>query len=702
MWWRACPSANVGVRTGGGLLVLDIDPRNGGDEALRALLAKHGPLPVTPTVITGGKGQHFYLSFDGSLSSKTGLFRGIDVKADGGYVVAPPSFHIKGERYRWEHGRSIDDVVVQPAPSWVIEAMRARRVSVETKAVLAGGRNNRLMSLAGRLRRDGAEKDSIYEALRLENSRSCRPPLEVSEVAAIAASASRYAAGGESSGVADLLRTSGIESLTEDSSTKDREHAVKCLSVGAAKLDPLQRVLLRSELVERFAMPAPVADAVVAKGKREATKQQGTAMLFVDPEPWPSPVDGASLLEEICRTVTRHVVLPSHSAVAVALWILHTHALEAAQITPRLAVVSPEKRCGKSTLLKLLAALVWRPLPAANITAAVLFRAIETLGPTLLVDEADTFLRDRDDVRGVLNAGHDRQMAKVLRCVGDEHEPRVFGVWAPVAFAGIGKQHDTLMDRSIVLSMKRRSTTEPIAQFRRHEREALGELQRRCVRWARDSVERLQSTKVVSPPGLDDRAADNWEFLFAIAQVAEGPWPERAHAAALGLSGAERAEEGDTHGEQLLSDIRSIFEELGSPLPAKTVLDRLLAMEERPWSEANHGRPLTAAQLGKRLCRFGIRSHTARFGEAAPRSYFRPDFEDAFSRYQTRPGATSATRAECQGKSSDLEASHLRVVTDAETGSVNDFSDVTGVTDVDAVEESYLVAERQGIQRFGS
>jgi putative DNA primase/helicase len=703
MWWLASPNANVGVRTGNGYLVLDIDPRNHGHQMLESLLAKHGPLPVTPTVRTGGGGHHFYLSFKGSLACKTALFRGIDVKADGGYVVAPPSVHFKGGRYSWEPGRSLDEVLIQPAPEWLLTEMQVGRAAAKSNGVPAGGRNNRLMSLAGRLRRDGADEDAIRDALRVENSLVCQPPLDPSEVAAIASSVCRYPVGAESSSVADLLRAAGIDALTEESSTKDREGAIKRLNLGAAKLDPLQRAFLRSELVDRFALPAPVADAVVAKPRGNDAKQQGSSVLFVDPEPWPTPVDGAPLLNEIYRAVTRYVVLPPQSAVAVACWVLHTYTLEAAQITPRLAIVSPEKRCGKSTLLKLLAALVWRPLPAANITAAVLFRAIETLSPTLLVDEADTFLRDRDDVRGVLNAGHDRQIAKVLRCVGDDHEPRVFGVWAAVAFAGIGKQHDTLMDRSIVLSMKRRATSEPVAQFRRRQREELGELQRKCVRWARDSLEQLQSVKVVSPPGLDDRAADNWESLFAIARVAGAMWPERAHAAALGLSGAERAEEGDTHGEQLLSDIRAIFDEGGSRLPAKTVLDRLLAMDERPWSEANRGRPLTAAQLGKRLGRFGIRSHTARTGDSTARSYFRADFEDAFSRYQSRPTATPVTRLELQDKPSGSEASHLRVVTDADIHeSLNELSDVTDVTDVDGVEQSYLEAERAAIQKFGS
>lgn len=148
-------------------------------------------------------------------------------------------------------------------------------------------------------------------------------------------------------------------------------------------------------------------------------------------------MDGAALVAEIERTIAAYVILPPHGAVALALWVLHTHAFDAASSSPRLAIVSPEKRCGKSTVLKLLHALVRRPLAATNITAAALFRTIEAHQPTLLVDEVDTFLRDREDVRGVLNAGHERVSAKVVRCVGDDIDVRMFDVWAPVALAGI-------------------------------------------------------------------------------------------------------------------------------------------------------------------------------------------------------------------------------------------------------------------------
>ena len=96
------------------------------------------------------------------------------------------------------------------------------------------------------------------------------------------------------------------------------------------------------------------------------------------------------------------------AATALALWTLHAHAHAQFTVSPVLSLVSPEKRCGKTTTLYVLGALVPRPPPASNMTTAALFRAIDRYRPTLLIDEADTFLEQNEELRGVLNSGHSR------------------------------------------------------------------------------------------------------------------------------------------------------------------------------------------------------------------------------------------------------------------------------------------------------
>jgi putative DNA primase/helicase len=93
------------------------------------------------------------------------------------------------------------------------------------------------------------------------------------------------------------------------------------------------------------------------------------------------------LIDHLVRAISAHVKLSEAAAVAVALWCLHAHVFEAATISPRLAITSPEKRCGKTTLLRVVQGLVPKPLYAANITAAALFRTVEAARPTLLIDE---------------------------------------------------------------------------------------------------------------------------------------------------------------------------------------------------------------------------------------------------------------------------------------------------------------------------
>ena len=134
----------------------------------------------------------------------------------------------------------------------------------------------------------------------------------------------------------------------------------------------------------------------------------------------------------------RHIILAKHEATAVSFWTMHTHALEYAEHSPRLNILSPAKRCGKTTLLNTVSAIVYRPLHTESITIASLFRVVEKFHPTLLIDEVDSFLKDNEEMRGLLNAGHGR-FGQVIRTVGEDFEPRRFSVWGAVALTGIGR-----------------------------------------------------------------------------------------------------------------------------------------------------------------------------------------------------------------------------------------------------------------------
>src|SRR4029077_3535476 len=291
------------------------------------------------------------------------------------------------------------------------------------------------------------------------------------------------------------------------------------------------------------------------------------------------------LLEELERFFCRFIVLPEGASIALTLWTLQAHAHAAFDISPLLVLSSPEKRCGKTTALALLGKVVPKALPASNITPAALFRAVESLAPTLLIDEADSFLREREELRGILNSGHTRSTAFVVRTVGDTHEVCFFSTWAPKVIALIGRLSSTLEDRSIVIPMRRRAPSERVERLRLDRLGEIADIPRRAARWSGDHLEELRRADPETPPGLHDRAADNWRPLLAIADVAAGTWPERARRAAILLSGGEAGEDSSVR-VQLLTDLRDASQRRGADrLFTDAMLEDLVDREDRPWAE---------------------------------------------------------------------------------------------------------------------
>jgi hypothetical protein len=488
--------------------------------------------------------------------------------------------------------------------------------------------------------------------------------------------------------VDSVLAASGIAKLGSGATSAQLEAALRALSGQATGLDAVRASVLRERAIQALKAvgiesPARLVDSALGVARDSAGGDgAGGAVLFPQLEPWATPVYGPDILNEIEDVIRCFVVLSPEAAVAIALWILHTHAVDAAQITPRLAILSPTKRCGKSTMLKLLGTLVHKPLTAANLTAAALFRGIEAYEPTLLVDEADTFLEGREDLRGVLNAGHDRQSATVLRCAGEELEPRLFRVFAPVAIAAIGRLPDTLMDRSIVIEMRRKTGSERVDRFTRGEREGLARVPRRCARWVVDNLEALRAARPKPITEIDDRAADNWEALLAIADLAGEDWPARARAAAKALSGARaEAEESEDLAVQLLSDVRIVFTESGDQrLTSKSLTSALAALEGRPWAEISRGRPITDRLLARLLGRFRVKPKSIRVGDSTPKGYLLDDLTDAFARYLATPAATSATTSKSLMNGANPPPPRALDVADAESAETSwEFADVADV-----------------------
>jgi len=368
-----------------------------------------------------------------------------------------------------------------------------------------------------------------------------------------------------------------------------------------------------------------------AKRPTENAALQGSAIMLPEIELWPDSVSGAHTLNEIAEAHLRYVALPPGGSDVLALWCAHCHLFGAFVCSPRLNISSPERGCGKTTLRDVVSLFVPRPVLTENLSVAVLFRLVHAYSPVILADEYDAWLKDNEELRGLLNAGH-RRDAKVYRCEGDRHEVRGFYAYTPAVLCGIGALPGTLHDRAIVVRLERAKEKE---------------LCRKLARWCTDNRERIAACDPALPDGVFNRLADNWRPLIAIAEVAGGDWPKRITEAFKKLT--LKTVDIKTFRVQLLADIREIIKEKENPatekatkgggieewLPSGDLIERLVAMPESPWGEANKaGKPINERWLALRLGDFGITP--GRFSDKCDhrvRGYKVADCEEAFARY---------------------------------------------------------------------
>ncbi|ROQ82497.1 uncharacterized protein DUF3631 [Streptomyces sp. CEV 2-1] len=359
--------------------------------------------------------------------------------------------------------------------------------------------------------------------------------------------------------------------------------------------------------------------------------------------------EGSALLDDLRTAIGRYVVLPSDEALtAVTLWVAASHIQPGLQHAPRLAVVGPTKGCGKSRLLDVLYETVHQPMMTVNTSPAVVFRVIGKNPPTLLVDEADTIFGpkagDKEDLRGLLNAGHQRNRP-AWRISGPEHKPTAFPTFAMAALAGIGDLPDTIMDRAIVIRMQKRKPGERITPFRsRYSVPELHALRDRLADWLvplRDTV-----AGAVPKMPVEDRAADTWEPLVIVADLAGGHWPARARAACLAMTRNEVVQdEQTTLKTRLLRDIRRVFDQESGKeaLRSQDLLAVLIQDAEAPWAEYGT-KGMNAYHLANLLRDFGISPANYRFenGRQA-KAYARNQFVDSWARYCPDPAPSVPT-----------------------------------------------------------
>ena len=245
-----------------------------------------------------------------------------------------------------------------------------------------------------------------------------------------------------------------------------------------------------------------------------------------------------------------------------------------------------------------------------------------------MIDEADTFLKDNNELRGVLNSGHTKKSAYVVRLIGDDHETKKFSTWGPKAISMIGTLMDTLQDRSIVIKLKRKSSGERAAKLSIDFEDDCEEIRRRCQRWADDNIGRLSLINPDMPRTNNDRMTDNWMPLFAIAIIAGGDWPDLIKKSMMKMLDVSD----DEISQMLLEDLQDIFDET-ERIFSDDLVETLKEKSERPWCDWNRGKGLTQNGLARLLKPYGVKSKTIRILDDRRKGYELDNLQDAFNRY---------------------------------------------------------------------
>lgn len=376
----------------------------------------------------------------------------------------------------------------------------------------------------------------------------------------------------------------------------------------------------------------------------------------------------AKLLTTVENLLRRYVRFPDeHGPTALALFVLHTHAIDAADVTPYVYIKSPQKRSGKTRVLEALALPAHTPLRASSISAAAIFQAVERWRPTLLIDEADAIFASRsekaEELRGIINGGN-RRGSVAIRGTQDG-EPVMFSTYCAKVLAGIdtGKLPDTIRDRSIVVGLERKLRTEQVARLRNREIESeVEELRGRLADWAAENEEALRGHEAEPLLDLDDRLDEAWEPLFAIAELAGCGWPERARSAAVALAaGAE--DTGEDHAALLLAALQSIV--VGEAMLTKDICQALNENEDLPFGAYRHDNGIDGRRLSRMLKPYGIRSANVRPPEGGQgKGYRREQFEPVWERYTRTAEAAAASASQPSQRPAGLETGSDKPIAD--------------------------------------
>ena len=379
------------------------------------------------------------------------------------------------------------------------------------------------------------------------------------------------------------------------------------------------------------------------------------------------PQGGCQVIRETARFLGSYIVLPEPSLLVIATWVGAAYLMDVWDRFPHLAIGSPEKRCGKTTLLDLLYLIVPDPLYTVNISPAALYRVIEQRKPTLLMDESQSISRRGSEasevIREILNAGIGKN-SKAIRCAGERmDEIKEFSIYSPKVFAMIGEPDAVLADRCLSVQLQRKQR-EQVKRYRCREVESDGKtLHDKLEKWAGENREKVKEAyDTLEPFDIDnDRMADLLTPLQAILTVTgdkEGIRTIQEYANSL--DERDRQEESQSTGIDLLLACKDIFLNGVFPgydsggrwvnrhgpwhwLSTNSIINKLAERQGEPWAKYGKARePITSKALAALLRPFGVAS--AHCKDKTKRGYFQRPFLLACERYipQEPPSADTS------------------------------------------------------------
>lgn len=441
-----------------------------------------------------------------------------------------------------------------------------------------------------------------------------------------------FADGQDSSGIIEIIQAlplASIEPVIEPlaidnplQALEDKERRLIACIDELSELNDIKLHLALSEVTREFKLSKDKVLSLVHEHKQGG--------LVAEIEPYHEPVTHDEIYTALYSLVHEHMAIDEPLKVAFVLWVIFTYLTDISDFAPIAWITAPERQCGKSTLLGLFERVVNKPMAFNNITQAVLYRVMEQFKPTLLIDEIDTSLKDKNELLGIVNAGYSRHASNVPRMNQDKGGiVEKFDVFGAKVFSGIGEMKGTFASRAIRFELRRKTNSDKVKRFNKRTLpyETTNELQSKVKRWA---VDNRQAVQAVQTPLLqiNDRDFDNWEILLQIATVL-GVYDKALQAC---LIICNRKDEPSLN-EMLLSDIREVF--ITERISSVDLLERLKADSEKYWSTYNNGTPLNVHQLAKKLKSFGIKSKAMRIkGEQGTvKGYEKADFVKVWANY---------------------------------------------------------------------